>query len=100
MNSLKRVSVAVLLASGLAVGTAGVAAATTSYVGGGTWQHGVTGLPGAGTTYSNYHHGSVCHGATAVGQTTKRVSAGAGAWANTSVPRAIGNNQSYWRTSC
>ncbi|WP_084012356.1 lactococcin 972 family bacteriocin, partial [Thermobifida halotolerans] len=80
MSVLKRLSITVLIAAGITVGITGVAAAATSYVGGGTWNHGVTGLPGAGTVYSHYYHGSVCHGSTAVGTTVVRASAAAGSW--------------------
>lgn len=94
MNAFKRVSTATLITVGIAAGTVGVAAAAT--VGGGTWNHGVT----LTTSYSHYHHPSNCHGATAVGTRVVRVSAPAGQWAKANAPRALGNNQAYWRNSC
>ncbi|MCY9787583.1 lactococcin 972 family bacteriocin [Nocardiopsis sp. EMB25] len=100
MNAFKRISIAALIASGITVGTAGVAAAVVEYVGGGTWSHGSQGVAGAGVTWSNYHHGSVCHGSTAVGAYTVRDSAPAGEWSRAAAPKALGNNQTYWRTSC
>lgn len=100
MKTLKRISVTVFAVAAVIMGTAGAASATHSYVGGGEWLWGITGVPGAGEVYSRYHHGSACHGATAVGTRTVRVNSDAGQWANASAPRANGNNQSYWRNSC
>lgn len=100
MKTLKRISVTVIAAAAIAMGTTEIASATHSYVGGGEWLWGITGVPGAGEAYSRYHHGSACHGATAVGTRTVRVNRDAGQWANASAPRANGNNQSYWRNNC
>ncbi|MCY9787584.1 lactococcin 972 family bacteriocin [Nocardiopsis sp. EMB25] len=94
--NFRRTTVTVLLTSGLALGAAGIAAADVDYVGGGTWYHGITET----RVYSNYYHGSVCHGSTAVGTTVVRDSAPAGGTSRASAPRAWTNNQSYYRTSC
>ncbi|MBB6174869.1 lactococcin 972 family bacteriocin [Nocardiopsis mwathae] len=99
MNSAKRISIAVLMAAGIVVGTAGAAAAIEK-VGGGKWDHGVSGLPRSGPVWSNYYHPSTCHGSTAVGVTTVRASARQGLWSNATTLRAAGNNQTYWRNSC
>ena len=100
MKHPRRVLATVIAASLITLGSAGAASAAHSYVGGGEWFRGVTGVPGAGEVYSHYHHGSACHGATAVGTRTVRVNRNAGQWARAAAPRANGNNQSYWRNSC
>jgi lactococcin 972 family bacteriocin len=100
LKTIKRMTVSVIAFAAISVSTSGIASATHSFVGGGEWMWGITGAPGAGTVYSNYQHGSACHGATAVGTRTVRVNRDAGQWANASAPRANGNNQSYWRNDC
>lgn len=100
MNTVKHMSVTVIAVAVISMGATGIASAAHSFVGGGEWLWGITGAPGIGEVYSNYHHGSACHGATAVGTRTVRVNRDAGQWANASAPRANGNNQSYWRNSC
>lgn len=91
--ALKRALVTVIAVVGLVVGTAGAAAAATSYVGGGTWWHGLTPL----TVYSDYHHSTRCHGSTAVGNATVSASAMPGHTSRASASRALSNNSSYWR---
>ncbi|MFD0772448.1 lactococcin 972 family bacteriocin [Streptomonospora algeriensis] len=49
---------------GLTFSAAGFTYADVDYVGGGEWTHGIS---DSGTVYSNYYHGSSCHGSTAVG---------------------------------
>lgn len=91
--ALKRAIVTVVAVVGLVIGTAGAAAAATSYVGGGTWWHGLTPL----TVYSDYHHPTRCHGSTAVGNATVSDSAPSGEISRATATRAISNNSSYWR---
>lgn len=79
--------------AGLVIGAAGAASAATSYVGGGTWWHGLT----PATVYSDYHHPTRCHGSTAVGNATVRASAPAGRVSRATATRAPSNNSSYWR---
>lgn len=100
MKTLKRASVAAIAAAVLTLAAAGTASAGHSFVGGGEWFRGVTGVPGTGEVFSHYHHGSACHGATAVGTRTVRVNRDAGQWAKATAPRANANNQSYWRNNC
>ncbi|WP_017569942.1 lactococcin 972 family bacteriocin [Nocardiopsis halotolerans] len=95
-NSIRRTAATVLLASGLAVGATGTALAVVEYVGGGRWEHGFS----AGSVYSNYFHGGVCHGSTAVGTYTDRTSAPAGYTSYATAPEARWGNKTYWRTSC
>jgi lactococcin 972 family bacteriocin len=74
------------------------ASATTASVGGGFWSYGVT----SSTVYSNYHHPSRYHTATAcngsLGSPCLQVAAAAGAWANSSLPKSIVSNSAYWAT--
>ncbi|WP_402377422.1 lactococcin 972 family bacteriocin [Isoptericola rhizosphaerae] len=81
----------------LVAGGATAAHAAVDYVGGGTWNHGVN----SSTVWSNYYHGSTCHGATSVGTYTDRENRSAGYWATTSAPsRWYAVDKAYWRTSC
>ncbi|PWV48603.1 lactococcin 972 family bacteriocin [Nocardiopsis sp. L17-MgMaSL7] len=100
MKSISRVFATFLTAVVIALGSGTAALATHSYVGGGEWLWGITGVPGSGEVYSHYLHGSACHGATAVGTRTVRVNRNPGQWARANAPRANGNNQSYWRNDC
>lgn len=94
MRIAKRILVASTLSIGIAASTIGMAHASTAYVGGGTWEYGLT----ITTSYSHYYHGSRCHGATAVGRTVVRTNnIAAGRWARADAPRAVANNQQYWR---
>ncbi|WP_017570444.1 lactococcin 972 family bacteriocin, partial [Nocardiopsis halotolerans] len=69
-----------------------------SYVGGGTWYHGMTGIPGSGTVYSNYFHSTRCHGSTADGIYTIRSAAMLpGYMARADAPRDYISNHTYWR---
>lgn len=97
MKKAKKALVTVLVAAGITMGTAGAASAAVEYVGGGTWDHGVT----SDRVYSNYLHQLRCHGSTAVGTRTVRSSdTAAGRWSYASAPKAWINNQRYWRSSC
>ncbi|MGW5876867.1 lactococcin 972 family bacteriocin [Nocardiopsis terrae] len=100
METLKRVSVTLLVTAGIAAATAGIAAAERSTVGGGVWERSLTGVPGQGFVHSDYHHPRNCHGATAVGTHTERAHAPAGTWARAEASRALANNQQYWRDGC
>lgn len=60
---VKKVGIGVLLGASLAVGGATAAYATTNYPAqGGTWTYGLS--AGLISPYSNYWHGSRCHGST------------------------------------
>lgn len=73
---------------------AGPAYATIDYVGGGTWDHGFSG----GYVYSDYYHGTYCHGSTAIGVYAKRSPATRkGYWSEAKAPEASFNNETYWR---
>lgn len=56
-NNILKISCAFILAPSLFT----IASATTSYVSGGTWDHGTTGATGGGTVYSNYYHKTKRH---------------------------------------
>lgn len=100
MTALVTAITTVVITAAVILGTAAPALAQTSHVGGGVWERSLTGVPGQGFVRSNYHHQNKCHGATAVGTHTERVSAPAGIWARAEASRARANNQQYWRNSC
>ncbi len=126
MNSLKRIRalpVTVALTGSLALGALGLAPAaasaattpaatighvasvivpqTTKNVGGGLWQYGRDGAP-FGTSWSNYHHATKYHSATACNgalfQTCKQVTAAKNVWAKASVTASLFGNTAYWNT--
>ena len=74
------------------------AAADTVQVGGGLWSYGVT----IDNVYSNYHHPSRYHTATACNggwvDQCRQAAASAGAWANATSARSITGNTAYWNT--
>lgn len=93
-HTLKRAAATLVIAAGLTAGTASVATAAISYVGGGTWYHGLT----SGRVYSDYFHATRCHGSTAVGTYTVTSAAMLpGKTSEASAPRAVSNNETYWR---
>ncbi len=64
--------------------------------GGSFWQWGVEGGVG-GVTWSNYFRESRCHGATAVGKKTKRVTGvRGGKYAYAATPKASSGNKAYY----
>ncbi|WP_344321178.1 lactococcin 972 family bacteriocin [Streptomyces macrosporus] len=79
----------------LVVATATPALATITYPPeGGTWDHGIT----PGTVWSNYYHGSKCHGSTSVGYFTDRSpDTAAGRWSNSATHAAVSGNKVYYR---
>ncbi|MBX3098325.1 MAG: lactococcin 972 family bacteriocin [Salinibacterium sp.] len=94
----KLVGVGVAAAALVLLPVAG-ALATTVNVGGGLWSYGTT----IDTVYSNYHHGSLYHSATACHSgwvdRCHQASASAGAWANASNAKSPwGGNTAYWNT--
>lgn len=97
---LKRVSTAfaaVGLAGVLAFGGASAANATTTYIGGGTLDHGVD--IGYRLTWSNYYHFSKSHGSTACSTVscTRSDRAPARYWSFADRPNTLWGNQAfYW----
>ncbi|MFW6720669.1 lactococcin 972 family bacteriocin [Streptomyces sp. MAR4 CNY-716] len=85
-----------VVAGAIVAATVTPALAETSYVGGGTWVHGLTGH----TVYSDYYHYGKCHGSTSVGTYTDRDAAFAGLWSETEAPRPVTGAEAYWRTTC
>lgn len=62
-------------------------------IGGSFWQWGV----GKDDTWSNYFHENQCHGATAVGKKSKRVTGvGGGRYALATTPKKLSGNQAFW----
>jgi lactococcin 972 family bacteriocin len=94
---------AVLVAAAMVVlpVTAANASSTSTNAGGGLWQYGVeSGL--VGKVYSNYHHASKNHTATAcdgsLSHHCKQVAAVKGAWAKASTNKSNSGNTAYWNT--
>jgi lactococcin 972 family bacteriocin len=98
MSKLVRRFVApILLAMALAGGAATAASATITYPPeGGTWDHGWN----VNRVWSNYLHQNICHGSTAVGQTTVSRTASAGNWSLADARVKLAGNKAYYRTSC
>lgn len=75
--------------------------ATSVAVGGGLWQYGRDGAP-FGTSWSNYHHATKYHSATACNgalfQTCKQVTAAKNVWAKASTAASLSGNTAYWNT--
>lgn len=96
-GKIRKPVAAALVAGAFLVGGGAAAHATISYVGGGTWDHGVN----SSIVWSDYYHGSKCHGSTSVGSYTERDNAPAGWWSVTSAPsRVFVVDKAYYRTSC
>lgn len=93
---MKKILTVVAVTGALVLAPAGAALATTVSVGGGLWTYGVS-WP---NVYSNYHHGSKYHSATACSSSWQCVQASAapGAWANASKYQSLNQNTSYWNT--
>ncbi len=123
MNIIGKVTIGSIAALGLAIGPAVSAAATTDVLGSGALAGGVViGAGGSGATserstrgddggggsfwqwgvgkddtYSNYFREKRCHGATAVGKKTKRVTNVAGGkYAKALTPKATSGNKAYY----
>ncbi|WP_345761903.1 lactococcin 972 family bacteriocin [Diaminobutyricibacter sp. McL0608] len=81
--------------------TAANASTTSTNAGGGLWQYGVdSGL--VGKVFSNYHHATKNHTATAcdgsLAHTCKQAAAIKGAWAKASTNKSNGGNTAFWNT--
>ncbi|CNF06940.1 bacteriocin%2C lactococcin 972 family [Mycobacterium tuberculosis] len=94
---VKRAVKVALTAGVITMATAGPAMATVKYVGGGTWDYGAT-----ATTWSNYYHGSVCHGSSVYADAVlvRSPNTAAGYWSYASHKAGLAGNQAYWRNSC
>lgn len=87
----------VLVAAGaLVIAGATPAMATVVNVGGGTWDYGA----GTAVVWSDYYHGSKCHGSTSVGKTIDSDEAAKGSWSITQANVKLSGNKSYYRTTC
>jgi len=111
-RSALAITASALLTIGIAIGGATAANAaesapsvragdTTAKVGGGLWQYGVTSWF-VGTVYSNYHHATKYHTATACDgallKTCTQVAAAANKWAKASKPASPSGNTASWNT--
>ena len=98
--SLKRsmIAAAALAVALTAIPTVAASATTTVNAGGGLWQYGVD-----GNVFSNYHHETKSHTATACDngylKTCKQVAAVRGQWARASTSASWnGGNTAFWNT--
>lgn len=84
-----------IAAGALVIATATPALAEIENAGGGTWDHGVT----SSKVWSDYIHGSKCHGSTSVGTFTDRSPDTArGRWSRTAAgSRDLETDKAYWR---
>ncbi|MEV7613207.1 lactococcin 972 family bacteriocin [Streptomyces sp. NPDC089799] len=90
-------SMKVAVATGaLIIAGAAPALATTVNVSGGTWDYGA----GTATVWSDFYHGSKCHGSTSVGSYIDSDEASAGSWSITAAPVKLSGNKSYYNTTC
>lgn len=94
--SLKRAVKMAALSAALVVAGAAPALATVKNIGGGTWDYGA----GTAIVWSDYYHGSKCHGSTSVGTYIDSDEASAGNWSFTQADVALSGNESYYRTTC
>lgn len=96
MKNKKRL-LGVLLVATIAPATAGVANATTEYVGGGKWVHGFDTF--TQETFSNYYHPSRSHGSSACNrhECHRSPNTRAGAWARSSIKATAWGNTVHWR---
>jgi len=92
----RKLGMVLALAGVLVVAPVAAAGATTVAVGGGLWTYGVDWQ----NVFSNYHHSTKYHSATACSSSwdCRQVSAAPGAWANASKYRSIADNSAYWNT--
>ncbi|WP_165168411.1 lactococcin 972 family bacteriocin [Rothia uropygialis] len=67
-------------------------ASAWQWAGDGKWENGVDNHH----VWSNYWHTNSCHGATAIGKKTVKVTAPSRQWAMASAPRAPRGNKAYW----
>ncbi|MFJ2177289.1 lactococcin 972 family bacteriocin [Streptomyces sp. NPDC101062] len=96
MINLKRVVKTAAVSGALVVAAATPALATVVNVGGGKWDYGA----GTAIVWSDYYHGSKCHGSTSVGQYVDADEAAAKSWSLTQAEVALSGNKSYYSTTC
>ncbi|MFG2562751.1 lactococcin 972 family bacteriocin [Streptomyces sp. NPDC048496] len=86
-----------IAAGALVVAAATPALATITYPAeGGTWDHGA----GTAIVWSDYYHGSKCHGSTAVGKYIDSDEAAKGSWSFAQATVALSGNKAYYNTMC
>lgn len=97
MSKVKKGFTAGILSAGLVLSGAGAANAAISYVGGGTWDHGVTYT--TNKVWSNYYHPDRAHGSTACNKDSCNRSATVPPkrWSYASIRASWGGNTTYWR---
>ncbi|MFD7405177.1 lactococcin 972 family bacteriocin [Streptomyces sp. NPDC059866] len=96
MVNIKRGIKLAAVTGALVVAGAAPAMATVVSAGGGTWDYGA----GTAIVWSDYYHGTKCHGSTAVGEYIDSDEAAKGSWSFAQADVALSGNKSYWNTSC
>jgi hypothetical protein len=96
MVSIKRGFKLAVASGALVMAAAAPALAVVENVGGGTWDHGA----GTAVVWSDYYHGTKCHGSTAVGKYIDSDEAGKGSWSFAQAEVALSGNKAYYNTSC
>ncbi|MFF8695942.1 lactococcin 972 family bacteriocin [Streptomyces sp. NPDC015144] len=94
--NFKRVAKVAAVSTALVVAAATPALATVVSIGGGTWDYGA----GTAIVWSDYYHGSKCHGSTSVGKYIDSDEEAAGGWSLTQAEVALSGNESYYKTTC
>lgn len=96
MVNIKRGIKLAATSGALIIAAAAPALATVESVGGGTWDHGA----GTATVWSDYYHGTKCHGSTAVGEYIDSDEAAKGSWSFAQASVKLSGNKAYYNTSC
>lgn len=97
LGKLRKPVAAIALAGSVLVGGAAAAHATIEYVGGGTWDHGVN----SSIVWSDYYHGSRCHGSSVQGTYYEKDYASAGYWSIADAPsRPFVADRAWYDTTC
>lgn len=89
---------AVIISASTMVAVAAPALAERDFVGGGTWDHGLTGLD----VYSNYYHPNNDHRSSVVvnGFIFRSACTSPGNWSHVQHSQAVSGNKAYWNNAC
>jgi lactococcin 972 family bacteriocin len=89
---------AVIISASAMVAVAAPAMAAREFVGGGTWDHGLTGLQ----VYSNYYHPNNDHRSSVAvnGIITRSACTSPGNWSHAQAWQAVSGNKAYWNNAC
>lgn len=89
---------AVIIGASAVVAVAAPAMAAREYVGGGAWDHGLTGLH----VYSNYYHPDNNHRSSVEvnGLVTRSACTAPREWSHAKDWQAVSGNKAYWNNAC